>query len=399
MSKLHVAIYVRVSTEEQFQEGFSIEGQIKTLTDFCKGQGHEIIEVYKDEGISGKSMNRPALIRLLNDASKNKFNMVMVWKISRISRKPLDFLKIIENLEVNNVSFFSFSENIDASTPTGRAMLQMMGSFAELERNQIVENVKMGMTQRATEGKWNGGQVLGYDNIDKCLVINEKKSKIVEEIFLLREQGLGYKAIVNILNERRDVTKKGKEFSISGVKLILENPVYIGKLKWGKYRDWNNKGRKGKTEPTFVDGIHEAIINQELWDKVQKVNKLQEEAHSNNRNFKGDLFLTGVLKCPKCGAGTVMCKTKTRNGEGYHFYYMCQAYHSEGKSVCSTNLIKKDVVEQKVIKVISELVRDDEIINNIIEKLDAEKHNNLEPLVKELEIYKKKLNSLMNKQN
>lgn len=143
---------------------------------------------------------------------------------------------------------------------------------------------------------------------------------------------------------------------------------------------------------------HEAIINQELWDKVQKVNKLQEEAHSNNRNFKGDLFLTGVLKCPKCGAGTVMCKTKTRNGEGYHFYYMCQAYHSKGKSVCSTNLIKKDVVEQKVIKVISELVRDDEIINNIIEKLDAEKQYNLEPLVKELEIYKTKLNSLMNKQ-
>src|SRR5690606_19701298 len=221
---------------------------------------------------------------------------------------------------------------------------------------------------------------------------------LVREIFLLRAQGLGYKAIVNILNERGEVTKKEKAFSIPAVKLILENPVYIGKVKWGQYRDWNSKRRKGKSEPIYVDAAHKAIIKQELWDKVQSVNKLQEEAYSTNRNFKGDLFLTGVLKCPKCGAGTVMCKTKKRNGEGYHIYYMCQAYHSKGKTACSTNLIKKDVVEQKVLNVMSELVRDNDIVNNIIEKLEAEKQNNFEPLIKELDIYQSKINSLMAKQ-
>ena len=194
------------------------------------------------------------------------------------------------------------------------------------------------------------------------------------------------KAIVNILNDRGELTKTGKPFSIPGVKLILENPVYLGKVKWGKYRDWSRKRRKGKSEPTYVDGLHHAIINQKLWDRVQNVNKLQEEAYSKNRNFKGDLFLTGVLKCPKCGAGTVMCKTKKRNGEGYHIYYMCQAYHSKGKTVCSTNLIKKEVVEGKVLNVITELVRNEEIVNSIIEKLDAEKQSDFEPLMKELKI-------------
>src|SRR5690606_19816381 len=260
------------------------------------------------------------------------------------------------------------------------------------------DRVNSGMQKRAKEGLWNGGQVLGYDNVDKGLDINEKESILVREIFLLRAQGLGYKAIVNILNERGEVTKKEKAFSIPAVKLILENPVYIGKVKWGQYRDWNSKRRKGKSEPIYVDAAHKAIIKQELWDKVQSVNKLQEEAYSTNRNFKGDLFLTGVLKCPKCGAGTVMCKTKKRNGEGYHIYYMCQAYHSKGKTACSTNLIKKDVVEQKVLNVMSELVRDNDIVNNIIEKLEAEKQNNFEPLIKELDIYQSKLNSLMAKQ-
>src|SRR5690606_3548517 len=260
-----------------------------------------------------------------------------------------DVLMLIDNhLTPSGKRLIITSIDIDSSTPTGYMFISLLSTFARYERATIIDRVNSGMQKRAKEGLWNGGQVLGYDNVDKGLDINEKESILVREIFLLRAQGLGYKAIVNILNERGEVTKKEKAFSIPAVKLILENPVYIGKVKWGQYRDWNSKRRKGKSEPIYVDAAHKAIIKQELWDKVQSVNKLQEEAYSTNRNFKGDLFLTGVLKCPKCGAGTVMCKTKKRNGEGYHIYYMCQAYHSKGKTACSTNLIKKDVVEQKV---------------------------------------------------
>ncbi|WHY34215.1 recombinase family protein [Cytobacillus firmus] len=252
------------------------------------------------------------------------------------------------------------------------------------------------MKKRAEEGHWNGGIVFGYDNIDKQLVINVKESLLVKEIFSLRTEGLGYKAIVNRLNERGEVTKKGKAFSISGVKLILQNPVYIGMVKWGEYKDWNKNRRKGKSDPIYVQGVHAPIISQELWEKVKKMNEVQNETYSTNRNFKGELFLTGILKCPQCGAGTVMHKTKMRNGEGYHFYYMCQGYHSKG--TCKTNLVKKDVVEQKVLTLISEMVRDKEIVNQIIKKLDGDKQNGFEPLIKELEIYQSKLEERLAKQ-
>ncbi|MDQ1143422.1 DNA invertase Pin-like site-specific DNA recombinase [Bacillus sp. SORGH_AS 510] len=136
---MKVALYVRVSTEEQAEEGYSINGQIKVLEDYCNKNNFQVVEIYKDEGISGKSTDRPALKELLRDSEHNKFDMVMVWKISRLSRKQLDFLNIIEHLKKHNVSFFSYSDNVDASTPMGIAMLQMMGTFAELERNTILK--------------------------------------------------------------------------------------------------------------------------------------------------------------------------------------------------------------------------------------------------------------------
>lgn len=400
MDKVRAAIYIRVSTEEQ-AKNFSLKAQEEVVKEFAERKGYEIFDVYCDDGYSGKDFNRPEVQRLLSDINKDKVDTILVWKVDRLSRNSADALALINNLlKPNNKKLIITSIDIDSSTSNGYMFISLLSTFAEYERASINDRVNIGMQKRAEEGKWNGGQVLGYDNdkVNKCLVINEKESKLVEEIFLLRAQGLGYKAIVNTLNKRGEVTKKDKLFSIPGVKLILENPVYIGMVKWGEYRDWNNKRRKGKSEPTYVDGVHDAIIGKELWDKVQKVNKLQEETYSKNRNFKGDLFLTGVLKCPRCGAGTVMCKTKKRNGEGYHIYYMCQAYHSKGKSACSTNLIKKDIAEQKVLNIISEMVQDDEIVKSVIEKIDNDKQHNFEPLVKELKVYQSKLNSLLDNQ-
>lgn len=132
---MRVALYARVSTDEQADEGFSIEGQISNLTDECKKHNYTVHKVYKDEGFSGKSIDRPGIQALLHDCQQGMFDMVMVWKFNRLSRKQLDFLGIIDQFERNRIAFYSQSEKIDASTPTGKAMLQMMGTFAELERN------------------------------------------------------------------------------------------------------------------------------------------------------------------------------------------------------------------------------------------------------------------------
>ena len=142
MSK-KVAIYCRVSTIEQAEEGFSIDSQYHNIKEYCKNQGHEIYNLYEDRGISGKNIkNRPGIKQLLEDATKNKFDLVVVWKLNRISRKLLDILNIVDLLNKHNIAFRSLTENF--------------------ERETIAENVKMGLLARAREGRWNGGVVLGY---------------------------------------------------------------------------------------------------------------------------------------------------------------------------------------------------------------------------------------------
>jgi len=228
----------------------------------------------------------------------------MVWKISRLSRKQLDFLNIIDQLEKSDVSFFSYSENIDASTPTGKAMLQMMGSFAELERNITLENLKMGMTQRAKEGKWNGGSMLGYTSTNKQLVIVEHEANIVRHIFDLYISGKGYKAIANQLNHEGYKTKRNKEFSINSVRTIITNPAYAGYIRFNQVENWNEKRRKGKNENyVIVKREHKNIISDDTWEKAQSI--LESKSHKPAKTFTGHFPLTTLLRCPKCGQGMI----------------------------------------------------------------------------------------------
>ncbi|UNO48962.1 recombinase family protein [Alicyclobacillus acidoterrestris] len=279
-----IAIYARVSTEEQAEEGFSIQAQLETLRVYAQQHHYIIHHEYVDEGISGKSIkNRMALQKLLRDAEANLFDEVIVWKINRISRNQLDLLQIVDILSKHNVSFRSYSENFETETPMGRFALQMMGSVAELERNTIVENVKLGMKQRAKQGKWNGGTVLGYRSVEvensthrkhreTRLDVVESEAVIVRMIFEKYANGTGFKGIANALNHLGYKTKHGADFSVTSIKGIISNPVYIGKIRFNKQTDWSNKRRSGTNPaPLIVDGEHEAIISEELWNRVQAV--------------------------------------------------------------------------------------------------------------------------------
>lgn len=159
-----VAIYARVSTTEQAEEGYSIDEQQRLLTEWCDKNGYIVHEVYADRGINGKSVKkRPALIKLLADAQNKLFDVVLVWKTNRLARNILDLLKIVEVFDQNYISFRSYTENHETETSQGKLQFHMLAAIAEFERNTISENVKMGMLARVREGKWNGGIVLGYD--------------------------------------------------------------------------------------------------------------------------------------------------------------------------------------------------------------------------------------------
>ncbi len=165
------------------------------------------------------------MTRLVADVEKEKFQAVLVWKISRLSRNMLDTLTLLDKFEDYGVKFISYSENFDTGSPIGRLVVQLMASIAEMERNTLSENVKLGMTQRAREGSWNGGVVFGYDSVNKELVVNEDEAEVVRQIFEMYASGKGLKAIANHLNKAGFHTKHNRHFSINGIATILDNHV------------------------------------------------------------------------------------------------------------------------------------------------------------------------------
>jgi site-specific DNA recombinase len=392
LNVLRVALYKRVSTEEQNKTGFSLEGQEDELRAYAERKGYEVVGVYTDGGYSGKNFNRPEIQRLFSDMRNGEFDAILVWKVDRISRKNRDVLDLIDReLNPRNMKLLVSTCDIDSSNANGYMFISMLGTFAEYERSLIIERVSSGMEKRAKSGMWNGGIILGYDVVEKSLVINEEESEIVKQIFQLRANGHGYKVIANILNREGKKSKKNNSFSINAVKTILENKTYIGQLNWGTYREWEKNRRSGKTDPISAEGVHEAIIDLELWNRVQEVNRENRDASINTKNIKSDFILSGILRCPSCGAGTVMSKSKKRDGSGYHFYYMCQNYHTKGKEVCRSNLIRKEMVEEMVLDYINGLISKTDIINEILEKISNDKHTNTDQLQMQIKAYKKEL--------
>lgn len=408
-----VAIYCRVSTTEQAEEGYSIGEQKKLLTYECEKNGNTVYKIYSDEGISGKNIKaRPALKELLNDANEGKFDSVIVWKINRIGRNLKDVLNMVDLFDRNNITFKSATEPFDTTTPGGRMHFQMVALIGEFERGTIAQNVKMGMMARAREGRWNGNVVIGYDlklkehttnkkRKDTELVVNEKEAEIVRTIFKMYSQGNGYKAIANYLNKFGYKTKKGNSFSLTAIKDILNNPVYIGKIRYNLRPNWSEKRRKGtNSNPLIVDGKHEAIIEQELWDKVQSM--LQTSKGKPSRIYDGEFPLTGILKCPQCGAGMVIMRTSRTRKDGTKRrleYYCCGNWKNKGTAVCHSNAIRVDKANDYVFGKLSELLSNDKLVKDIVKNINIDRKNKADPSKDELQKLTKELDKISAKKD
>lgn len=376
MKKKRIGGYIRVSTEKQVM-GYSIEGQITQIEQYCQFNGYELVDIYADRGISGKSMNRPELQRMLNDAKNGKLDCVMVYKTNRLARNTSDLLTIVEELHRQNVEFFSLSERMEVKNSTGKLMLQILASFSEFERNTILENIYNGQHQRALEGYYQGNLPLGYNNIPdnkKELMINQHEANIVKYIFESYAKGHGYRKIANALNHKGYVTKKGNPFSISGVTYILSNPFYIGKIQFAKYKDWNDKRRKGLNDkPVIAEGKHTPIISQDLWDKVHS--RMKQVSQKPQVHGKGTNLLTGIIHCPECGAPMAASNTTNTLKDGTKKrirYYSCSNFRNKGSKVCSANSVRADVIEKYVMDQILEIVKSDKVLKQVVERVNQE---------------------------
>lgn len=259
LAQLRVAIYTRVSTTEQAREGYSLSAQEKVLTDFCKLKEYEIVGKYSDEGISGKDIeHRPEMLRLLSDARSGKFDIILVWKLTRFTRRLADLTKTCDDLEKWGVYLVSYSEAFDSKTPAGRMVRSMLGTVAQFEREVIAENVKLGLDERARKGKRMCSQLLGYDIKPgkDGMIINPIEAQQVKFVF---DNYLLYKNIsqvTKLCNQYGFVGKRGKSPLPQTVYKILSRPAYCGYYTYCG---------------SICKGEHEAIITVEQYNKVQKL--------------------------------------------------------------------------------------------------------------------------------
>ena len=407
-ARKRLALYTRVSTIEQSEEGYSIDEQERLLRSWAEKNNYEVYKCYSDRGISGKDIkNRPALKELLKDAEEKKFDMVISWKINRISRKLADVLKIVDILEKNDITFKSYSEPFETDTPAGKMQFQMMALIGEFERGTIAQNVKMGMCAKAKAGEWCGGRVLGYDLVPienqegakrrkSKLIINEREAESIRLIFNEYVNGKGYKAITNKLNKLGYKTKKNNDFSVNSIREILTNPVYIGKVRYNVRQNWAEKRRRNiNANPIITDGIHEPIIDEKLWDKVQVI--MESKKGKPSRIYDGEYPLTGILRCPKCGAGMVISRTTNKLADGTKkriAYYCCGAWKNKGTSVCNSNTIRVDKANEYVFNKISELLSNEKMVETIVNNINKERHKKINPAKKELERIDKELEKI-----
>ncbi|WP_027086814.1 recombinase family protein [Cohnella panacarvi] len=379
--KTRVALYIRVSTEEQAKEGFSLEAQEATLSQHCENLGYIVVGKYIDDGKSGKDMNRPALQELLKDCSQKKFDIVLVWKLSRLSRKLKDTLQLIEDFEKDDVSFLSYSEQFynSKNNSTNKLMLSMVGGFAEFERSTIVENVKLGMNQRAKQGKWNGGRILGYDIVNKELILNEDEANIIRMIFNMYVNGKGCIYIRDKLNELNLKTKYGKAFTHIAILTILDNPTYKGFIRHGRTTG-ENKKRIKQENIIIVKGIHEAIIDEESFDKAQQIT-----AHNRRttpRMPSNPHLLSGILKCPDCGGRMNFQPAGKRNNKNHGGYYTCSNY--KNFRTCRPRLFRAKHLERSVLNRIKSIASSTRIIEDIINEMNSNQGIDTEIIKKQI---------------
>ncbi len=394
-NKKRAVLYLRVSTQEQATEGYSLAAQEQNGRDYIERMGYELVKVYADEGFSGKSTEKRQYYQeMMKDAEQQKYDIVIIWKLTRLARNMMDVMKTVEILLANNIEFYSISEQFDITTSTGKLMLQLLGSFGEFERNQIAENVQLTMKSLVRDQKrYAGGRRLGYisgqdDNGQKQLIIQEEEAQIVRLIYTRYLGGDGYRMIANLLNRRGLKTVKGNSFSTISVKDILHNKVYGGYLEYARYTEWDTKRRKGKNEhPILVKGSHEPIVDEETYNRVQS--RLGEETKMPKWNNKGENILTGLLRCPECG-GPMAASNVTNTLKGgikkRIRYYSCANFRNKGASVCHANSVRADFAEAYVAERLKEIVQVPEILAQLIECSNAEMVEQVKPMEQELAV-------------
>jgi len=392
-------IYTRVSTIIQV-DGFSLDAQEEEIRAYAKMRNINIVGKYSDEGKSGKNAeHRPAFNQMMKDIRNKKDNVryVLVFKLSRFARNTSDTAKYLQELASFGVGLLGVKDGIDTSTATGKMIANIMGAVAEMELENIHEQTLAGRQQKARSGLWNGAQApFGYSIVDKKLAICPEEAEIVKEIFrLYTEEGQTIQYITKKLNdenvqrEQRGNTQFST-FPMRTIRSILKNPVYAGKIAYGRRHTVKVEGTNNETKVVkqddeskiiIVDGVHEAIVSQETFAKAEE--RLNENvAHRKTRSDSTTVYpLTGLIKCPDCGKNifgyTAPPRPRKNGKEGFYpryISYRCISGRDRNGITCSlaNKYYSGTKLEKEVKEIVSSMVTIPEFVELVTRKIDRE---------------------------
>jgi site-specific DNA recombinase len=355
---VRVAIYCRKSVERGLEQEFnSLDAQREACTAYIQSQranGWILAETYEDGGFSGGNTDRPAWKRLMADVESDHIDLIVVTRADRLTRSLRDFVEILDLLDRHGASFVSVSEAFDTSTPSGRAFLHMLMTFAQWERETIGERTSAKMSAARRKGRWTGGvPVLGYRVEDRKLVVDEGEALRVRAIFaLFLDQGslsaTGSELARRGWERKRWVTRNGEErgggaFTKSNLRALLTNPVVVGRVR--------HRGEE-------FEGEHEAIVDQDIFDEVQR--HLRSNGHRRAARSEHGAFLRGLLHCAHCGCR--MNHATTRKGGRVYRYYVCARAQSEGWSTCPSPSVSAGDIEAAVLDEIRTVGADPDLV-------------------------------------
>ena len=374
--KFSTGIYIRVSTEEQAREGFSINGQKEKLKQYAYARGWDIYDFYIDDGISGKNLkDRPQVLKMLEDIKSGKVNNVLVYKIDRLTRSTKNLIELIDLFNDNDCAFNSLMEAIDTSTATGRMFIKIVGIFAEFERENLAERVSFGYEQKTREGNYtNVNGVYGYDYVVGSgeLLVNEQEAELVREIYNLYLQGNSMLKISKYLKDKQVPTKRGGVWSSSTISSILTNPLYIGKVRYGVMT-------RKKTAFAVDSDKHEKIISEDTFYRVQELAGKRKQYQTRKYPSENAYFLT-FLKCSMCDhlLGSTSYSSTSKKGKTINVNYYCPNSKMEKCEATGFSHRKIERAFEEYLLNFNEFAFDDTLLQKQKALENEEKARNLE---------------------
>ena len=400
-------LYPRVSTEMQV-DGYSLEGQKNSLKRFADREEMEIVGIYEDAGKSGKSIEgRPAFKKMLSDIKNGlEIEYILVYKLSRFGRNAADILNSLEFVQSYGINLICIEEGIDSSQTSGKLLISVLSAVAEIERENIIEQTMNGRREKARQGGWNGGFApYGYYLKDNQLLIEETEAEAIRIIFDKfgnSDIGLGGVAkYLNLQGIKKIPRQNGKleTWSSHLIRQILDNPVYCGKIAYGRRTREKVKGTKNEYKQVHTDdyiledGQHEGIVSEELWQKVHAKRKATGIKQPSKVGKDRSHLLTGVLKCPICGSSMYTNKHAWTNKDGTYkevYYYICGRNKQERGHHCDYKAsLRKIDIEPLVVEAVKELVSDAYFAKEIEKRIGVQ--TDTSTVDKELANYENKL--------